>query len=262
MHNALHTSATGMFAQQRQIDTIANNLANVNTTAFKRTTLEFQDLLYQNLHETGASLYDGVDIPVQLQVGHGTSVVASNRSFAQGDLQETGNPLDLVIEGDGFFQVRMPDGTYGYTRDGSFKVSPEGTLVTSSGFVLEPEIVIPQDAQSISISAEGEVSAFVHGDDLPITIGEIVMARFINPNGLNAQGRNLYSRTPASGEPIVGLPNSDGIGAVRQGYVEASNVEVVQEMVNMILAQRAYEISSKAIQTSDEMLQLANNLRR
>ncbi len=261
MLNAMHTAATGMSAQQRQIDTIANNLANVNTTAFKRTTMEFQDLIYQKLQEAGASLYRGVEVPVQLQIGHGTAVVASNRQFSQGDLVETGNPLDVVIEGDGFLQVRMPDGDIAYTRDGSLKLSADGSIVTSSGFRIEPDIAVPDDATSISISADGVVQAFLHGEDLPVDLGELVLARFINSNGLAAQGRNLFRRTPASGEPLLASPGTQGVGALRQGFVEASNVEVVNEMVNMILAQRAYEISSKAIQTSDEMLQLANNLR-
>ncbi len=261
MLNAMHTAATGMSSQQRQIDTIANNLANVNTTAFKRSTLEFQDLIYQKLQEAGASLYRGVEVPVQLQVGHGTAIVASNRQFAQGDLVETSNPLDVVIEGDGFLQVRMPDGEVAYTRDGSLKLSADGTIVTSSGFRVEPEIVVPDDATSIVISADGVVQAFLHGEDLPVNLGELVLARFINPNGLAAQGRNLFRRTPASGDALLASPGTQGIGTLRQGFVESSNVEVVTEMVNMILAQRAYEISSKAIQTSDEMLQLANNLR-
>lgn len=261
MLNAMHTAATGMYAQQRQIDTIANNLANVNTTAFKRTSMEFQDLIYQNIQEAGVSLYRGVEVPVQLQVGHGTAIVSSNRLFAQGDLVETQNPLDLVIEGDGFLQISMPDGSLAYTRDGSLKLSADGTIVTSSGFRLEPDIVAPEDASSISISADGIVQAFIHGEEDPIELGQLVLARFINPNGLSATGRNLFRRTPASGEPLLATPGTQGVGSLRQGFVEASNVEVVTEMVNMIMAQRAYEISSKAIQTSDEMLQLANNLR-
>ncbi len=261
MFNAMHTAATGMFAQERQIDTISNNLANVNTTAFKRTSMEFQDLIYQRLQEAGATLYRGVETPVQLEVGHGTAVVASNRLFSQGDLVETRNPLDVVIEGDGFLQVRMPDGDLAYTRDGSLKLSADGTLVTSSGFRVAPDIVVPEDAASIAISADGVVQAFLNDEELPVDLGELVLARFINPNGLAAVGRNLFRRTAASGEPLLATPGTQGVGTLRQGFVEASNVEVVSEMVNMIMAQRAYEISSKAIQTSDEMLQLANNLR-
>lgn len=260
MLNALTTAASGMKAQERRIDNIANNLANVNTTGFKRSRLEFQDLLYHRMPTPGGTQDDPA--PNLLEIGHGTAVVASTREQTQGDLTETGNPLDVVIEGDGYFQVSRSTGQLAYTRDGSFRINADGRLVTTSGHPLEPEIVVPADAQSVAISPDGVVQAYLHGEDYPVEVGTILLARFVNPGGLSGLGRNLLGWTPASGEPLVDSPGERGLGSVRQGFLEASNVEVVNEMVQMIMAQRAYEVASKAIQTSDEMLELANNIRR
>ncbi|HEY8344141.1 MAG TPA: flagellar basal-body rod protein FlgG [Bacillota bacterium] len=262
MIRALWTASSGMNAQQLNIDTVANNLANVNTTGFKKSRLEFQDLLYQTIRGAGAVTAQGTMIPTPLQVGHGVRPVASTKIFEQGDTTQTGNALDLLIEGDGFFQVEMPDGTTAYTRCGSFKIDSEGRIVTADGYILQPELVVPEDANSIIIAADGTVSVMLTGEDYPEEIGQIELVRFLNPEGLSSIGKNFYRMTAASGEPQYGTPGLDGLGEIAQGYLEMSNVKVVEEMVNMIVAQRAYEVNSKAIQASDEMLQTANNLRR
>jgi len=262
MIRALWTSASGMLAEQFNIDAISNNLANVNTTGFKRTRVDFQDLLYQTLKSAGSSNSVGAQIPTGIQVGHGTRPVATQRIFSQGDYQETGNPLDLVIEGDGFFQVLLPDGNIAYARAGAFKQDSQGRIVTSDGYVLEPEIAIPASALDIAISADGTVQVSLPGETDPRQIGSITLAKFANPAGLSSIGRNLYVPTAASGQGIVGTPGLDGFGTLVQRSLEISNVKVVEEMVNLIVAQRAYEINSKAIQTADEMLSIANNLRR
>ncbi|MDI9450885.1 MAG: flagellar basal-body rod protein FlgG [Limnochordia bacterium] len=263
MMRALWTAASGMIGQQYKIDTTANNLANVNTTGFKKSRVDFQDLLYQTVRYAGTPVTAGAQIPTGIQIGHGVRPVATQRLFTQGTFQQTDNPLDLVIEGDGFFQVLLPDGSIRYTRDGAFKRDSDGRLVTSDGFPLEPEIRIDENALSINIGSDGTVSIQLPGQDEPEENSKkIQLARFVNPAGLKSDGRNLYSPTAASGPPIVGEPGLDGFGNLAQGYLEMSNVQVVEEMVSMIVAQRAYETNSKAIQAADEMLHTANNLRR
>ena len=262
MIRALRTAASGMIAQQMNVDVIANNLANVNTTGFKRSKLEFQDVLYQNLRPAGVST-GGVTLrPVPLDVGYGTRPASTERLFTEGNITPTGNALDLVIEGNGFFQVQMPDGSMSYTRDGSLKMDADGTIVTSDGFIVQPQITIPEDATSISVGVDGMITVMITGDDTPQEIGQLELARFMNPAGLEAKGRNLYVPTAASGEAILGTPGEEGLGVLNQGYLEMSNVEVVEEMVKMIVAQRAFEINSKAVQTSDQMAELANNMKR
>jgi len=262
MIKAMRSAASGMSGQQMNIDNIANNLANVNTTGFKRTSVEFQDVLYQNFRQAGTESAVGATIPTNLAIGYGTKPVATTREFSVGQFQQTGNALDMAISGDGFFQILMPDGTTSYTRDGSFKMSAEGEIVTADGFRMLPEVTVPEDAESVSISIDGEISVLLTGNDEPQSIGNIELARFVNPAGLSAVGHNLYIQTAASGDPITGTPTQDGLGKIEQGYLEMSNVEIVDEMVNMIVAQRAYEINSKVIQTSDDMAQVANTLKR
>ncbi len=262
MIRSLRTASSGMQAQQLNVDNIANNLANVNTTGFKKAKVEFQDIMYQSLRSPGITAASGSTIPTALDVGYGSRPVATTRQFSVGELQQTEAPLDMAIEGDGFFQVLQPDGTIAYTRDGSFKLSSDGQFTTSDGYYMEPGITIPEDAQSIAIGTDGTVSVIVAGSNDPQEVGQIELARFINPAGLSAIGHNLYEETPASGAAIVGTPDSDGLGRVTQGYLEMSNVDVVTEMVNMIVAQRAYEINSKMIQTADDMSSLVNNLKR
>lgn len=261
MIRAMRTAASGMSAQQIQIDTVANNLANVNTTGFKRTRIDFQDLMYQSARMAGSPAGDG-QVPTGLQVGLGTRAAATQKIFSQGVFEKTDNPLDLVIEGDGFFQVTLPDGTTAYTRDGSFKRDSEGSLVTSDGFKLEPSIVIPAEAMSISISPEGTVSVTVPGSPDAQEVGQITLTRFVNPAGLQSTGRNLYLPTASSGDPVTGNPGSEGMGTVAQGFLEKANVEVVDEMVQMISAQRAYEINARVIQGADEMLRTVSELSR
>jgi flagellar basal-body rod protein FlgG len=262
MIRALYTSSSGMQAQQLNLDTIANNLANVNTTGFKRTRVDFQDLLYQTFRPAGTSVAQGVTIPTGIQVGHGSRPVATQRIFSQGDFQQTENPLDLVIEGDGFFQVLRPDGATAFTRSGAFKRDATGRVVTSDGFPLQPGIVIPTDAANVTIGADGTVSVTLAGQNAAQQAGTIQLARFANPAGLLSVGRNLYVPTQASGDAVVGNPGEQGMGTMSQGFLELANVKVVEEMVNLITSQRAYEANSKAIQTADEMLGIASSLRR
>ncbi|BER93250.1 flagellar basal-body rod protein FlgG [Atrimonas thermophila] len=259
---ALWTAATGMQAKQLDIDVIANNLANINTTGFKKSRVDFQDLMYQTVRVKGAPNTQENQIPTGIEVGLGVRPAAVQKLFFQGDAYETGNPLDIAIEGDGFFQVLLADGTIGYTRDGSFKLDAQGRIVTSDGFPLEPPITVPQDAESITIGQDGTVTAKIAGETEPQELGVIELARFINPAGLQSIGRNLYVATVASGEPQVGTPGFDGLGTLAQGFLETSNVQVVEEMVRMISAQRAYEINSKAISVADEMMSIANNMKR
>ncbi len=262
MIRALWSAASGMLAQQLNIDTVSNNLANVNTTGFKRTRVDFQDLLYQTIKPAGASVSAGAEVPTGLQVGHGSRPVATQKIFSQGDFQETENPLDIVIEGDGFFQLIQPDGTTAYTRAGAFKMNGNGQIVNSDGLTLQPEITIPQGTTNISIGTDGTVSVLIAGQTNTQQIGTIELSRFVNPAGLNSIGRNLYLPTASSGDAVTSKPGTQGLGTLAQGFLEMSNVKVVEEMVNLIVSQRAYEINSKAIQTADEMLGIANNLKR
>ncbi|MEX0599893.1 MAG: flagellar basal-body rod protein FlgG [Rhodothermales bacterium] len=262
MLRALRTAALGMKAQQTGVDNIAHNLANANTTGYKRSNVIFQDLLYQNVQAHGQAEGEGGPAPATLQIGHGAAPVATMRNFTQGGLEQTGNSFDLAINGDGFFQVRMPDGTVSYSRDGSLTISDDGYLMTQTGLQLEPDVSIPMDATEVHISQDGVVKVRFNGEADHTEIGQIELARFSNPSGLMAEGGNLYSATQASGEPAIATPGRDGLGVIRQGYLEVSNVEVVQEMVNLITAQRAYEINSKMVTTSEEMLQVANNVKR
>lgn len=262
MIRALWTAGTGMMAQQLNIDTIANNLANVNTTGYKKMRMEFEDLLYQTVRSAGSTSAQGQNLPTGLQVGLGVRPVASTKIFSQGDFLETDNSLDLVIEGDGFFQVQLADGSVAYTRNGAFKVDAEGRLVTSEGYLAQPEITIPSGTTDIDIGTDGTVSVQVSGQTAMQEVGRLELAVFINPAGLVNTGKGLYKQSDASGEPVTATPGSDGSGTLVQGFLEMSNVKVVEEMINMIVAQRAYEINSKAIQAADDMLQTANNLKR
>jgi len=255
MINSLWISKTGMEAQQTQLDVISNNLANVSTNGFKRANAVFEDLMYQNLRQVGSNSTEQSQLPTGLQVGLGVRTVATARSFAQGSMQQSGNSLDVAVKGNGFFQVTMPDGTIGYTRDGSFQLDSQGRLVTSAGLPIANGITIPATAQSVSISADGIVTATIPGNTAPQPMGTIALANFVNPAGLEPKGGNLYAETAASGQPATGTPGANGLGTVMQGFVETSNVNIVQELVNMIQTQRAYEMNSKAVQTSDQMLQ-------
>jgi flagellar basal-body rod protein FlgG len=263
MIRALYTSATGMTAQQLNMDVIANNLANVNTTGFKRSRADFQDLLYQISRGAGTETAQGAQVPTGIQVGLGARAAAVERIVTQGDFRQTGNNLDLVVEGEGFFQVQLPDGQIGYTRDGTFKPDSQGRLVNSDGNPLLPEITIPPEAHGkVTVGQDGTVSASLPGAAAPQQLGQIQLARFVNPTGLESSGRNIFRPTAASGAATTATPGLEGMGTVGSGLLEMSNVKVVEEMVDMITAQRAYEINSKSIQAADEMLQVANNLRR
>ncbi len=262
MLRSLWTAASGMQAQTLNIDVISNNLANVNTCGFKRSRADFQDLLYETLRPAGSPSAAVSQVPTGIQLGHGTRTAAVQKIFLQGDYQQTKNQLDLAIEGDGFFQVVQPNGDIAYTRAGAFKLDGNGRVVTSDGFVIEPEITIPAQTTAISIGTDGTVSILESGSELPVEIGTIQLAKFANPAGLSNIGRNLYVSTSACGEVAIGIGGEGGFGTISQGFLEMSNVSVVEEMVNMITAQRAYEINSKAIQTADEMLQMANNVKR
>lgn len=262
MDPALRAAATGMQAQQTRVEVISNNLANVNTTGFKRSRAHFEDLLYQT--RQGAQAIDGIDSESigAVQIGRGTRLAAVQRVHNQGGIEQTGRPLDLAIEGEGFLQVELPDGTIGFTRDGSLAISDQGTLVTSGGYAVVPGITIPVDSAELTISRTGVVSVSTVGDTRPMEVGRLEMARFTNPSGLRAMGENLYTATGASGEPVLGYAQEGGFGRVLQGSLEGSNVEIVQEMVDMITAMRAYEINSKAVQSAEELSEIANNLVR
>jgi flagellar basal-body rod protein FlgG len=249
-----------MMAQQLNVDTIANNLANVNTPSFKKTRVRFQDLLYQNLRPAGDPRRLGR--PSELAVGHGTRLAATERRFQQGTTESTGNPLHMLVEGDGFFQIRRTDGSVAYSRDGSFFLSSEGAIVNSEGLYMEPQIYLPDDVQQLSISQDGVISASFVGSGFPEEIAQIELARFLNPAGLESLGSNKFAPTLASGHAILGTPGTDGFGTLLQGFLEGSNVEVVEEMVSLITAQRAYEINSRAIQAADQMLSTATQLVR
>lgn len=260
MIRSLWISKTGLDAQQTQMDVIANNLANVSTNGFKRARAVFEDLLYQNIRQPGAQTSQQTQSPSGLQLGTGVRPVATERIFTQGNLQQTGNDKDIAIQGAGFFQVLLPDGSTAYTRDGSFQVDSQGQLVTSSGFAVQPAITIPANAESMTIGRDGTVSITQAGSAQPTQVGTIQLSTFINPAGLLGKGENLFSETAASGSPNTNAPGSNGAGLLSQGYVETSNVNVVEELVNMIQTQRAYEINSKAITTSDQMLQKLTQL--
>jgi flagellar basal-body rod protein FlgG len=260
MMRSLWISKTGMEAQQMQLDTIANNLANVSTNGYKRAHAVFEDLMYQNLRQAGAASSEQTTLPTGLQAGLGTRAVATARNFSQGNLQQSSNPLDIAVRGNGFFEVQMPDGTTAYTRDGSFQVDANGQLVTNNGYAVQPGITIPANAQSVTIAADGTVSVLLPGQSAPTSVGQLQLASFANPAGLEPRGQNLFTETAASGTANTAAPGSNGHGTLAQGYVETSNVNVVEELVAMIQTQRAYEINSKAIQTSDQMLQRLGNL--
>lgn len=255
MIRSLWISKTGLDAQQTNMDVTANNLANVSTNGFKRARAVFEDLLYQTLRQPGAQSSQQTQLPSGLQIGTGVRPVATERIFTQGNLQQTGNSLDVAVNGQGFFQVLLPDGTTAYTRDGSFQVSSQGQLVTSSGFQVQPSITIPANTLTITIGQDGVISATRAGSATPSQIGSLHLANFVNPAGLQSMGQNLYLETAASGTPSTNTPGTNGLGTISQGYVETSNVNVVEELVNMIQTQRAYELNSKAISTSDQMLQ-------
>jgi flagellar basal-body rod protein FlgG len=260
MLRSLWIAKTGLDAQQMHIDVISNNLANVSTNGFKRSRAVFEDLLYQTMRQPGAQSSQQTQIPSGLQIGTGVRPIASERIFTQGNLQQTSNPLDVAIQGAGFLQIQMPDGTTAYTRDGSLHTDANGQLVTSSGFAVQPAITIPANTQSVTIGRDGVVSVVRSGSTTSTQIGTLQLANFVNPAGLLSMGENLYTETTASGTASVNQPGSNGLGLLSQGYVETSNVNVVEELVNMIQTQRAYEINSKAIQTSDQMLQKLTQL--
>ncbi len=260
MLRSLWIAKTGMDAQQTQLDVISNNLANVGTTGFKHARVAFEDLLYQNLRQSGANSTQETQLPTGLQVGTGVVPVATETMFDQGNLQQTNNQFDLAINGQGFFQVQMPDGTTAYTRDGSFQINATGQLVTAAGFAVTPAITIPTGAQSVTIGQDGTVTVTLQGKTTPQTVGTLQLASFINPPGLQANGQNLFLETAASGTPSANTPGTNGLGTLQQGFIETSNVNVVSELVNMIQTQRAYEMNSKAIQTADQMLSKLSDL--
>ena len=262
MIRALYSAATGMEAQQRVVDNTANNIANVNTTGFKRGRVDFQDLLYETLQSPGIETAGGTATPVGIQLGHGVRTAAVSKIFSPGTLIQTEKPLDLAIEGDGFFQVLGPNGETLYTRDGAFKVDDQGNVVTSSGFKLQPAISISPEVKEINISKGGIVSVTIPGQTTVTNAGTIQIVRFPNPAGLDARGGNLFAETDASGSPTASNPGEDGAGLILQGFLENSNVQVVSEIIALITAQRAYEANTKVIETSDDMLRQANNVRR
>ena len=260
MIRSLWIAKTGLDAQQTQLDVIANNLANVGTAGFKRSRAVFEDLLYQTIRQPGAQSSQQTQLPTGLTLGTGVKPVASEKVFTQGNLQQTGNQLDLAINGQGFLQVQQPDGSTAYTRDGSLHLDNNGQLVTSSGYPLQPALTVPANAIAVTVARDGTVTVTQPGQATPTQVGTIQLATFINPAGLQSQGENLYIETASSGAPTTNTPGTNGLGTLSQGYVETSNVNVVEELVNMIQTQRAYEINSKAVQTSDQMLQRLSQL--
>lgn len=259
---ALYTSATGMMAQQLNLDVISNNLANVNTAGYKKTSAHFQDLLYQSLRTPGAPTGTGGMLPTGSQVGLGVSGGTTNSIFTQGTIQATGNDYDIAIKGQGFLSVLLPDGTTAYTRDGALNIDAQGKLVTTEGYAVQPEIIIPPDKTSVTIAPDGTVSVVRAGQTNAEQVGQIKLTRFVNPQGLQSIGGNLLKATPASGDPVDDNPGQNGLGEIIQKSIETANVEVVEEMIKMITVQRAYETNSKAIMAADEMLQGANNIKR
>jgi flagellar basal-body rod protein FlgG len=263
MIRALYSAASGMTAQQINVDNISHNLANANTTGFKARRAQFQDLLYQNIVQPGASATQQTAVPTGLQVGLGARAASNEIIFSQGNFAQTSNPLDMVIQGRGFFQVRTPSGELAYSRDGAFHLDRDGNVVTLDGDALEPSITIPKEAQAISIGSDGTVSYTLPGQTQSQQAGQIQLADFQNPSGLDSMGRNLYKPTSASGDPVVGTPGGqEGLGSLMQGYLEQSNVSVVEEFINLIVSQRAYEANSKVVKAADEMYQQVNNLTR
>ena len=260
MLRALYSAASGMESEQLNLDVISNNLANVNTTAFKKSKIEFQDLLYQTTRAPGSEAGAGNLLPTGLQIGHGSQAVATSRIFTNGELSQTGEPLDMAINGDGFFQVTMPDGTLAYTRAGSFKTASDGRIMTSDGLPVSSGFqAVPPGTTNITVDSSGDVT---YTTPSGTTTYQVQLSRFLNPNGLESLGRNLYKETQSSGTPELGTPGQNGFGQLEQGQLELSNVKVVEEMVHLIMAQRAYEVNSKAVQAADEMLQQGNNLKR
>ncbi|MBD3409809.1 MAG: flagellar basal-body rod protein FlgG [Ignavibacteriales bacterium] len=263
-YRALLAAASGMNAQQTNIEVISNNIANVNTTGFKKSRAEFQDLIYQEVaaHPLNSYLPGVIETPTQtIQIGTGVRLASTDKNHLQGDLHETGNQFDVAIHGEGFFQLRRPDGTFAYTRDGSFKLSADGSIVTSNGFVLEPGLLIDEEAMGLQISREGVVSLVYENADV-VEVGEIELAKFVNPSGLRAVGDNMFLETDSSGVPMLGMPGEENFGQLHQGFLESSNVDIVDEMVSMITAQRSYEINSKTVKTVEDMMSIANNLKR
>jgi flagellar basal-body rod protein FlgG len=261
MLRALRTAASGMTAQQLYIDLVAHNLANVNTNGFKKSRADFEDLLYQTLRAAGPGEGE-TQQPAPLQVGHGAKLVSASKVFSQGDSEVTGQALDVAIEGDGFFQIQMADGTTSYTRDGSLRIDGEGRLVSQRGMLLTPEITVPEDTVAIFVNADGQVVARTAGSEDATELGQLLLARFVNPSGLEAAGGNLLRASPSSGDAIVGAPGDLGIGTLRQGALERSNVDAVEEMISMIVAQRAFEINSKSVRTAEDMLGMISTMKR
>ncbi|MBP9838680.1 MAG: flagellar basal-body rod protein FlgG [Proteobacteria bacterium] len=262
MIRSLYTAATGMIAQQLNLDVIANNLSNVNTTGFKKSKADFQDLMYQIIEEPGTTTGQAGSSPSGIQVGLGTRPAAVSKIHSQGDFQSTGNTLDLAIEGDGFFQITQPNGQTAYTRSGAFKLDETGVIVTSDGYQLSPNLTIPTDAIGITVSSDGVVSAKTAGTTTATEVGQLELVRFQNPAGLRAKGRNLFEETESSGAPATSTPGESGVGTIAQGFLEGSNVSVVEEIVQMVTGQRAYEANSKVIQTADNLLSVAVNIKR
>ncbi|MGD0234018.1 MAG: flagellar basal-body rod protein FlgG [Syntrophorhabdales bacterium] len=262
MIRSLWTAATGMVVQQKNLDVIANNIANVNTNGYKASRADFQELMYQTTRVAGVRTEQGNQVPTGIQIGMGALLASVEKVFMQGDFQQTQNNLDLAVQGAGFFQITLPSGLTAYTRAGSFQTDSQGRVVTADGYLVNPAISIPQGTTALNIEADGTVSVTLQGQTSPQQIGQIQLATFTNQAGLSAMGQNLYLQTDASGTPIVGNPGQNGVGTLQQGYLEMSNVDIVQEMVNMIIAERAYETNSKAIQAANDMLQIANNVRR
>jgi flagellar basal-body rod protein FlgG len=260
---ALSTAATGMMAMELNVQVISNNLANMTTTGYKRQRAEFQDLLYDHVSRVGTQTSSqGNILPVGIDLGSGVKTVGTGRLMSQGSLTQTGNPFDVAIRGDGFFKIQLPDGTYAYSRDGSFKTDAQGRIVTAQGNVVQPAITIPANSSGFTINPQGQVSVVPAGTTTPTVLGQLTLTRFINPAGLLPMGDNMYQETPASGTPQDGLPGIDGVGDMQQGNLEQSNVDSVSEITNLITAQRAYEMNSKVISAADQMLQATSNLMR
>ncbi len=262
MDKTLNTAATGLTAQQRFVEIIANNIANVNTTGFKKTRPEFQDLLYETINPAGNIQRSGIEPLNEVQIGSGTELVSTTKIFGQGDIVQTNNSLDIAINGQGFFVVRKPDNNLAYTRDGSFQLDRNGQIVTTQGYILEPGFVIPDDSIEVKLSRDGVLSVISEGTLEEQTLGQIELARFINPAGLRAAGDNLFIESAASGQPIFEQPGKNNTGELIQYHLENSNVDIVEEMINMISAQRSYELNSKSVRTADDILALAVNLKR